>query len=80
VSGATPARADCKGHFHSATGTSKIETFAGIAARRAWRARVREHDGSGYTWWSKAEDKTEKCEKSGPGGTWVCTSRARPCK
>ncbi|HKZ95997.1 MAG TPA: hypothetical protein VJ045_03350 [Hyphomicrobiaceae bacterium] len=78
--GTAPASAACKGHFHKGSATATFRAVAGLKARNEWRGKVRAHDGSGWTYWSKAVAKTENCDKSGPGDTWYCSARARPCK
>lgn len=78
--GAAEASAACKSHKHSASGgSSAIQYLASVSAKNAWKATVKAHDGGAYDSWYKAADKRVACTKSGPGSTWVCVARARPC-
>lgn len=79
--GATGAAAECKYHAHSATGSAAaIQFLASTNAKYAWKSVVASHDGGSYDTWGKAANKSVNCKKSGPGATWVCTARGRPCK
>jgi hypothetical protein len=78
--GAAEASAACKAHKHTAQGASSaIQYLASVSAKNAWKATVKAHDGAAYDSWYKASDKRVACTKSGPGKTWVCMARARPC-
>jgi hypothetical protein len=78
--GAADASAACKAHSHTAKGSaSGIQSLASISAKYAWKSVVLAHDGSAYDTWYKAANKRVTCRKEGPGKTWVCVARARPC-
>src|SRR5262245_56088169 len=72
------ASAACRGYVQAtAEGTFKLPTE--LISRARWRVEVRDRYSSGYAFWSKAEDKTTRCRKEGPGDKWTCVARARPC-
>lgn len=70
----------CKGHSHTASASGAYETFTSLKARAAWRADVRAHEGTAWTFWQYARFKTTKCAKAGVKGSWTCVARARPCR
>jgi hypothetical protein len=84
---------ECKGHSHS--GVSK-DVLAGLtqdearaAARKKWEDQVATHDGSAWSNWSFATDRTAPCSQKGftpqrppvsePTKYWECSAKARPC-
>jgi hypothetical protein len=84
---------ECKEHFH--TGVSK-DVLAGLTqdearedARKKWEAEVAGHDGSAWSNWSFATDRTAPCSQKGytsspppvsePTTYWECSAKARPC-
>jgi hypothetical protein len=72
------ANAGCRGYVQaSAEGAFKLPTE--LISRARWRSEVRDRYSSSYAFWSKAEDKTTRCRKEGPGDKWHCVARARPC-
>jgi len=74
----TPASAACRGSVQGlAEGTFKYPTE--LLSRARWRTEVRDKYGAGYAFWSKAQDKSTRCQKEGPGDKWRCVARARPC-
>lgn len=80
VAGSFSASAACKPHKHTAQGSSSgVQYLASVSAKQAWKSKVSAHDGAAWDTWWKATDKRVACAKSGPGATWVCTARARPC-
>jgi hypothetical protein len=83
--------AECKGHFH--TGVSKSfdsEFEAREDARKKWAVKVADHDGSAWSEWLLATDKTQACVLKGfipspppdskPEKYWECEAKARPCR
>ena len=76
----TPASASagCRGYVQaSAEGAFKLPTE--LISRARWRSEVRDRYSTSYAFWSKAEEKTTRCHKEGPGDKWTCVARARPC-
>ncbi len=73
-----PAEAACK-KFRSATATGNFQFLVKATSRSRWRAKVRSLDGRQFASWARAVEKTEKCDKTGPGGRWYCRATARPC-
>jgi hypothetical protein len=84
---------ECREHFH--TGVSK-NVLAGLtqneareAARKKWEDEVAGHDGSAWSNWSLATDRTAPCSQKGftpqpppvsePTKYWECSAKARPC-
>jgi hypothetical protein len=66
----------CKWHVHQgeAWGGSRYQGLRD--ARRRWQIRVRLHDGLGWTSYSRACDKNERC--SGRSGLYRCFVSAKP--
>lgn len=73
-----PAEAACK-KFRTGRAVGSIELFTKARARSAWRSDVLRRDGRAFASWVRAIDKTEKCDKSGPGSQWRCRATAKPC-
>jgi hypothetical protein len=72
------ASAGCRGYVQaSAEGAFKLPTE--LISRARWRNEVRDRYSTSYAFWSKAEEKTTRCHKEGPGDKWTCVARARPC-
>jgi hypothetical protein len=85
--------ADCKQHFH--TGINKIalagltEEEAREAARKKWEDEVAAHDGSAWSNWSFATERTASCSQKGatpkppqsdtPTTHLECVAKAKPC-
>lgn len=78
VCAAAPAEARCRGDV-SAFAVGNFQFSTRITARNRWRSKVRVRYGSAYASWVNAKDKTEQCDKSGPGKKWRCVASARPC-
>lgn len=75
---AAPAHAGCKPDItREAVGNFTFSTK--ITARNRWRAAVRQKHGSAFATWTRADRKTEQCDKTGPGGKLRCVASARPC-
>jgi hypothetical protein len=74
------ASAACKSHSHSGAGSANgVQFFASTSAKYAWKSAVAGHDGTGWDTWGKAANKSVNCKKTGPGATWVCVAKAKPC-
>lgn len=80
VSAAVPTSADaaCRRDItRGAVGTIQFITRA--RARAAWRSAVRARYGAKWASWVNADNKTEQCNKTGPGRQWRCVASAAPC-
>jgi hypothetical protein len=75
---APPAEALCRGYF-TGEATGIFYTTTGIAARADWRGQVAAIEGSQFTLWRRARNRTTRCQRRETGGRWFCQARARPC-
>lgn len=75
----TPASAKCYRDI-TREATGRIQFVTRLAARNKWRAAARQRYGAKFAVWTlAADDKTEQCNKKGPGAPWRCIASARPC-
>jgi CubicO group peptidase (beta-lactamase class C family) len=94
VMAASEAKAQCKGHYHTVVGghpyNGDSKETARAAAENNWKVQVAAHDGSPWSNWAFAEDKTVGCSQKGytpppppfekPVKYWECQVKARPCR
>jgi CubicO group peptidase (beta-lactamase class C family) len=95
ITAAPEAKAQSKTHYHTAGGVGYDGTGAKgraqAAAEKKWKVQVAAHDGSPWSNWAFAENKTVSCKADRPKPKpprfekphilhWTCKVNARPCR
>ena len=65
-------------HFHSSSGSGPTHQAAERDAASGWSGFTAWEYGNNWGSWNLAASKTMNCSQS--GGSWSCSSEARPCK